>query len=771
MRELTVGTAALHWPTLVFLAATGICGLARAQQVPLQEGASTVEINVPLMDAGSAVLWAYRPFAYQSVSLFASLDFTNISVATRRTPNTADPPEYSIFVDLFGESLFPRVLITEPSQPDDSGVILDESASGTAIADFIIGFPPDFGLFLPFGQSRILAQAFGYFPVTDPTSGSGRWHGQVLGIDIGQGATHGNQILGDVAISLDDFTDPQVDVRFSGLLDAVTGSEHPDIQRSGIPVNHGFFELADADGVVRGRFFGSTSEEVGGAFAVESILGAFGATRINDTRPPISDGTVVAIPVLLGVLTEALASFSVSFDVGLRFQPGGASTSRVGLDYSTWNGPNAQDGETRLSAVRLDDSQAYVYLDSFRRDDASDHAFIDSVIFGPSEQASVYSGGLAANVNPPPGGATWLGAVAAVDPLDRSTTVRGDALVRIDDFADPVAFVALTNLRDDASGRPRHDIYWNRVPVRRGAFHGKTSGGWIRGRFHGPTGDGVAGTFFRPALTGAFGASRSPQQTGRGETDGSMPIVGPVATALQVAGRVSGSAVPLDSWSRRSHGEVGKVAFSIAEGAYGVAALGTSLPALEWIEETRRASLYWLGAILGGKLPQVEELLDGESSYALRPLPAGSFGALRYGGTGPEDMRLSVTAGFAFGAAQLSNPVSGAAAWTGEVLGFDSADGETSGNQIVGIATLTIGDFTDPTVDVAFTGLQDMQTRTARTDMTWSTLPLERGAFRSESQAGMIDGQLYGANHSHVGGVFEREGIVGGFGARRGTAP
>lgn len=773
MHAMTVATAVLHRSTLVFLAAAGLCGLARAQQAPLQEGGATVEISVPLMDAGSAVLWAYRPFSYQSVSLFASLDSTNISVATRHSLNTADPPRYSTLVDFVGESLFPsfpQVSITDPP-PNALGVILDESVSVATLADFIIGLPPNLGLFLPFGQPQILAQAHGFFPPTIPASGSGRWHGQVLGIDIGQDETRGNQILGDVAILLEDFTDPHVDVQFSGLLDVATGNDHPVIQRRGIPVEHGFFEVADADGVVRGRFFGPASEEVGGAFAIESILGAFGATRIHDTPLPDSDGTNLGYPRLWIAPTKDLASFSVSFDVGVRFRLGGASTSRVGLDYSAADSTRTLDGQARLSTVWLEDGQGYVYRDSFQRDDTLDYTSLSSVLFGPSDQARVYSGGLAANMNPPTGGATWIGAVAAMDPLDRATTVRGDALVRIDDFADPVAFVALTNLREDASGRPRHDIYWNRVPVRRGAFHGKTAGGWIRGRFHGPTGDGVAGTFFRPALTGAFGASRSPPQTGRSTTDGSVPTVRAAPTAFQVIGRVSGSAVPFESRPRPVHGEAGEVAFSIAEHAYRVVALGTPLPTFEWVEETRSASLHWLGTILGGELTGFEELLDGDTSYTLRPLPNGGFGVLRYDRTGSEDTRLTLTAGFAFGAAQRSNPVSGAATWTGEALGFDITDGETSGNQIGGIATLTIGDFADPMVDVAFTGLQDMQTRTAIADMTWSAVPLERGEFRSEGQSGMIDGQMYGTDHSHVGGVFERDGIVGGFGARRGPAP
>ena len=522
---------------------------------------------------------------------------------------------------------------------------------------------------------------------------------------------------------------------------------------------------------MRGRFFGPASEEVGGAFAVDSILGAFGAKRINDTRLPNSGLTDVVVPRLLGPWTEAVASIAVGLDVGVQFRRGAASVSRVGLDYSAWNGTNVLDGEARLSTIWLDSSQAYVYSDSLGRGDTLDPTSLSGTLFGPTAQSRVYSGGLAASVNPPPGGATWAGAVTGMDPLDPATTVRGDAMVRIDDFTEPVAFVALTNLREDVTRQPRHDIFWNRIPVRRGAFHGKTAGGWIRGRFHGPTQDEVAGTFYRPSLTGAFGASRTPVPTGEGTANASTSTVRPLATAFQAVGRVRGSALTFGSQLHSLQREARAVASAIAEDAYGVAALGTSLPDFEWIEESPSALLYWLGTNLEGGLELIEELLDGESSYTFRPLPDGSFGVLRYDVTGAADMRLALTAGFAFGAAQLSNPVSGAATWTGDVLGLDVTDGETSGNQIGGVATLTIGDFADPLVDVSFTGLHDEQASTAIADMTWSTVPLEDGGFRSEDQSGVIDGQMYGSDHSHVAGVFERDGIVGGFGAGRGLPP
>ena len=247
MHDMTVRAGVLRWSTLVFLAFTGMSGLARAQQVQQPEGGATVEISVPSMDAGTTVLWVRRPSSYETVSLFASLDFTNISVATGHSSNVADPSRSSILFDLIGESgFFPQVWISDlPTLPpsDSPDVPPDESVSGATVAGFVLGLPPDFGLFLPLAPGQGVAKADGYFPLTNPDSGSGRWYGQVIGTDIGQGETHGNQILGDATIVLEDFTDPHVDVQFSGLLDVVTGSTHADVQRTDIPVDQGFSDL------------------------------------------------------------------------------------------------------------------------------------------------------------------------------------------------------------------------------------------------------------------------------------------------------------------------------------------------------------------------------------------------------------------------------------------------------------------------------------------------------------------------------------------------
>lgn len=723
MRYMTVRTSVLHWSTLAFLAVTGILDLARAQQAPQPEGGATDEINLPLMDARSSVTWNHGPLGNQTESLFARLGFAHFSVVTEQS-----------------------------------------------FSNNILGLPFDAGPFWTDGKMAIYARAYGFSTDTNPVSGSGRWQGRVVGIDIGRGETHGNQILGDAAVVLADFTDPRVDVQFSGLLDLVTGSTHPNIQWKDVPVGQGTFGLEADSGDLQVYFFGPEHQGVGGKFLRGSILGAFGAIRIRDTLPPGSDGPVTVGLVRFLDSTEARRSFAAGFDVGVRFRPGGASTSRVRLDYSVRDGATAFDGEAGFSIVRLADSQAYVSRHSYQRGDPSEHLLTASAIFGWSNQSRVFSRGMAASANPPPGTATWVGAVAAMNPLDPATTVRGDALVRIDDFSEPVAFVALTNLREDSTRLPRHDIYWNRIPVTRGAFHGKTAGGWIRGRFHGPSQDEVAGTFFRPALTGAFGASRTPELTGQRAVDASIPIDLRSATAFQMVGRMSGSAVPIFSLGGLWYEGVGDVVTEISEQAFRIASLGTSMPDFEWVARTTTLSRYWLGTLFTSALDAVEELPYGESSYTLRPLPDGSFGVIRYDATGAGDRIVTQIAGFAFGAAQFSNPLSGAATWTGEVLGLDVTDGDTFGNQIAGIATLRIGDFADPKVDVAFTGLKEMRTRTAIADMTWSAVPLEAGGFRSE-QSGLIEGQMYGADHSHVGGVFERDGTIGAFGAVRGSGP
>ena len=115
-----------------------------------------------------------------------------------------------------------------------------------------------------------------------------------------------------------------------------------------------------------------------------------------------------------------------------------------------------------------------------------------------------------------------------------------------------------------------------------------------------------------------------------------------------------------------------------------------------------------------------------------------------------------------------SNPVSGNATWTGIMAGVDLRPGDAMGNLVEGDATLSIGDFVRPTVDVRFSNVSDQHTGAAIENMVWSSIPLTSGYFSGNG----LQGHFYGPNHEEVGGTFaygtsRQHLVVGAFGAKR----
>ena len=98
----------------------------------------------------------------------------------------------------------------------------------------------------------------------------------------------------------------------------------------------------------------------------------------------------------------------------------------------------------------------------------------------------------------------------------------------------------------------------------------------------------------------------------------------------------------------------------------------------------------------------------------------------------------------------------GTATWTGDMVGLDS------NNRLVrGGASIRLVDFGDPRVDVALSPQ-------ARPVMVWRGLAVRDGGFRERrAVSDYIKGQFYGPRAEEVGGVFERNRIVGAFGALR----
>ena len=122
----------------------------------------------------------------------------------------------------------------------------------------------------------------------------------------------------------------------------------------------------------------------------------------------------------------------------------------------------------------------------------------------------------------------------------------------------------------------------------------------------------------------------------------------------------------------------------------------------------------------------------------------------------------------------------GSAVWNGVMTGVDVSSYEPGiTRRVLGNARIDIDDLSNPDVDVAFTGIRDLVSETARPDMTWNDLALTNGGFSDAgaftigsvgvppSPTETIRGMFYGPAQQEVGGVFDSDGITGAFGATR----
>ena len=124
---------------------------------------------------------------------------------------------------------------------------------------------------------------------------------------------------------------------------------------------------------------------------------------------------------------------------------------------------------------------------------------------------------------------------------------------------------------------------------------------------------------------------------------------------------------------------------------------------------------------------------------------------------------------YSVGDAPNSNPIAadGSGTWRGVMVGADVSQTATRGHPIQGDAEITIADFDDPQADVAFTRIFDLHAQTQRDDIAWAGIAVTDGGFASGTDEDSIEGRFYGPNHEEVGGIFERNGVLGAFGAAR----
>lgn len=98
------------------------------------------------------------------------------------------------------------------------------------------------------------------------------------------------------------------------------------------------------------------------------------------------------------------------------------------------------------------------------------------------------------------------------------------------------------------------------------------------------------------------------------------------------------------------------------------------------------------------------------------------------------------------------------------MVGIDS---QFDQDELVGDASITY-DFTQQDVDLAFTNIQTAQ-ETDRTyaDLQWDNVPVIDGSFQEGMGPDSLAGHFFGPNAEEMSGIFERNNLVGAFGAKR----
>ena len=127
------------------------------------------------------------------------------------------------------------------------------------------------------GAGVLYSYSAGTAAGSNPTpTGGGTWTGVMVGMDS---MANGNPVQGDAEITIDDFSDPMVDVTFTNVHDLVAGTTYADMSWADMVPTDGGFQGGAGTRTIQGQFYGPSHQEVGGTFTHDGILGAFGANR------------------------------------------------------------------------------------------------------------------------------------------------------------------------------------------------------------------------------------------------------------------------------------------------------------------------------------------------------------------------------------------------------------------------------------------------------------------------------------------------------------
>ncbi|MCY4052314.1 MAG: hypothetical protein OXE98_00370 [Hyphomicrobiales bacterium] len=122
---------------------------------------------------------------------------------------------------------------------------------------------------------------------------------------------------------------------------------------------------------------------------------------------------------------------------------------------------------------------------------------------------------------------------------------------------------------------------------------------------------------------------------------------------------------------------------------------------------------------------------------------------------------------YSFGNSVETNPTSDAT-WNGVMIGAN----QLTDNILHGDATITFS-FQETNVDIDFMSIRDLDAGVdfSTTSMSWEDIEVIDGSFATDpnvnTSTGTIKGAFYGNSHEEVGGIFERNYIIGSFGGVR----
>ena len=122
--------------------------------------------------------------------------------------------------------------------------------------------------------------------------------------------------------------------------------------------------------------------------------------------------------------------------------------------------------------------------------------------------------------------------------------------------------------------------------------------------------------------------------------------------------------------------------------------------------------------------------------------------------------RMPEVSSYSLGNATGTKPTTGTGRWSGTMVG----EHKTMGYLVQGSANIRINDFNENRLTIlSLFNIKRLDTGADVDNLDWTAVPIASdGTFASN--AGDVRGTFYGANHEEIGGVFNRDNIIGAFG-------